>query len=111
MVIIGTYGRFAKAFILVVVDGLEIVDMQALTIFPKFYVQYVKLVEIYATMRLAIILIKNIGIPTFGELVTIFASCFVILAHDNGVVKRLSKVHHKKIECQDFVTNFEVFHI
>jgi hypothetical protein len=67
MVITNIYCRFAKAFILVVVDGLEIVDMQVLTIFPKFYVQYVKLVEIYATRRLAVILIKNIGIPIFGE--------------------------------------------
>jgi hypothetical protein len=101
MVIINIYCGFAKAFILFVADGLEIVDMQVLTIFLEFYVQYMKLVEIHATRKLVTILI-------FGEqqLVTNFASCFVILAHDNGVVERLSKVHHKKIECQDFVTNF-----
>jgi len=33
-VITSSYGRFAKAFILVVADGLEIIDMQVLTIFP-----------------------------------------------------------------------------
>ncbi len=38
MVINGIYGRFTKAFILVIVNGLEIVDTQVLAIFPKFYV-------------------------------------------------------------------------
>jgi hypothetical protein len=65
------------------------------------------LVKIYNTRRPTIVLIKNIGTPIFGEqLVTKFASCFVILALGNGAIERLSKVHHKKIESQDFVTNF-----
>jgi hypothetical protein len=33
MVVIGIYGRFTKAFILVVADGLEIIDTKVLTIF------------------------------------------------------------------------------
>jgi hypothetical protein len=105
MILVGIYGRFAKAFVLVVVDGLEIVNMHALAISLEFYVQYVKLVEMYATRRLVTIFIKNIGTPIFSEqLVTNFASCFVILAHDSGVVEKLSKVHYKKTKCQDFVT-------
>jgi hypothetical protein len=105
MILIGIYGRSVKAFVLVVVDGLEIVNMHVLAISPEFYVQYVKLVEMYATRKLATILIKNIGTLVFSEqLVTNFASCFVILAHGSGVVEKLSKVHHKKTKCQDFVT-------
>jgi hypothetical protein len=65
MILTSIYGRPAKAFVLVVVDGWEIVNMHALTIFSEFYVQYVKLVEMYATRRLATILIKNIGTPIF----------------------------------------------
>jgi hypothetical protein len=38
VIITGIYGKFTKAFILVIVDDLEIADTQALAIFPKFYV-------------------------------------------------------------------------
>jgi len=38
VVMIGIYGRFTKAFNLVIIDGLEIADTRALAIFPKFYV-------------------------------------------------------------------------
>ncbi len=62
MVVNNIYGRFAKTFILVVADGLEDVDTQALALFHEFYVQYVQLVEIYNTRKPTTLLIKNVGI-------------------------------------------------
>jgi hypothetical protein len=68
------------------------------------------LVEIYNTKKPTTLLIKNISTPVFGEqqFVTNFASCFVILAHDDTNIKRLMKVHQSKIDGQDFTNNFEV---
>jgi hypothetical protein len=53
------------------------------------------LVEIYSIGKPDTFLIKNVGILAFGEqqLVTNFASCFIILAHDDAIVKRLMEVH------------------
>jgi hypothetical protein len=42
MVVIPIYGRFAKTFILVVANGLEVINTQVLALFPKFYVQNLK---------------------------------------------------------------------
>jgi len=42
MVVIHIYGRFAKTFILVVANGLEVINTQVLALFPKFYVQNLK---------------------------------------------------------------------
>jgi hypothetical protein len=41
MVVIGIYGKYAKTFILVMVDGLEAIDTHTLALFPELYVQYV----------------------------------------------------------------------
>jgi len=41
MVIIGIHGKFAKIFILVVANGLEVIDTHVLVMFLDFYVKYV----------------------------------------------------------------------
>jgi hypothetical protein len=53
------YGRFAKAFILVIVDGLGGND--AHSFYPKFFAQYIELVKIYSIGKLVTMLVKNIG--------------------------------------------------
>ncbi len=100
------YGRFAKAFILVIVDGLGGND--AHSFYPKFFAQYIELVKIYSIGKLVTMLVKNIGSSQFGEqqLVTNYVTIFVIHAPDNTVVKRLIEIHNKRIEGQDFATNF-----
>jgi len=51
--------------------------------FPKFYPQYVLLVEAYIIRRLANFLAKNVGSFMFGEqLLTNFSTIFVILVLD-----------------------------
>jgi hypothetical protein len=109
MVVTGIYGRSAKTFILVVVDGLEARDTQALSFYLEFYAQYVQLVNTYSTARLAIVLVKNIGSAVFGEqqLVTKNFNAFVIPAPDDAIVNKLSK----KTEGQDTIVNFEILYV
>jgi hypothetical protein len=68
------------------------------------------LVEIYSIGKPTTLLIKNVGTSMFGEqqLVTNFASCFIILAHDDAIVKILMEVYQSKTNGHDFATNFEV---
>jgi hypothetical protein len=77
-----------RPFILVVVDGLEASDTQALSFYLEFYAQYVQLVNTYSTGRLAIVLVKNIRSAVFGEqqLVTKNFNVFVIPAPDDAIV-------------------------
>ncbi len=77
----------------------------------KLYPQYVQLVNLYNTCRPRIFLVKNIRSVIFGkqQLVTNFSSVFIILALHHATIDRLYKVHNKKIEGQDFATNFEVW--
>jgi len=46
LVVTSIFRRFAKTFVLLVSNGLNPWYTQALSFFPKFYVQYIKLVEI-----------------------------------------------------------------
>jgi hypothetical protein len=41
LVVNGIYGKFAKTFILVVVNDLEAANTQTLALFLEFYAQYV----------------------------------------------------------------------
>ncbi len=54
-------------------------------------------------------LVKNIGSYWFGEqqLVTNYATIFVMHAPDATTVKRLIQIHNKRTKGQDFTTNFE----
>jgi hypothetical protein len=61
LVVTWIYGRFAKAFILVVVDGLGNNDAHALSFYPKFLAQYIQLVKMYSIGNLVTMLVKNIG--------------------------------------------------
>jgi hypothetical protein len=60
LMVIRIYGRFAKVFILVVVDGLGNIDAQALSFYLGFFAQYMQLVHMYSICNLATLLVKNI---------------------------------------------------
>jgi hypothetical protein len=67
------------------------------------------LVETYGIRKPNTLLIKNVGTPVFSEqLVTNFASSFVIPAPNDANIKKLIEVHESEIDGQDFTNNFEV---
>ncbi len=110
LVVAGIYGQFAKGFILVVANGLGNNDAHAFSIYLEFFAQYMQLVKMYNTRSPTILLVKNIGSSWFGEqqLVTKYATIFVIPTLDVTTVKRLIEIHDKRTESQNFATNFEV---
>jgi len=59
LVVIGIYGRSAKAFIMVVADGLSGNDAHALSFYLEFFAQYMQLVKMYRTGNLATMLVKH----------------------------------------------------
>lgn len=81
VVVTWIYGRSTKSFVLVMSNGLEVDNTQALSFFLKFYAQYVQLMHICSTWQLAISLIKNIDNVVYGEkkFLTKFSSIFIIL--------------------------------
>jgi len=109
LVVSGIYGRFAKAFILVVVNGLG----RNVHIHSHFILNYLH--NIYSWLRCIVLATlqqcwsKNYKLLVWWtKLVANYATIFVILAFDVIVVKRLIKIHNKRIEAQNFTTNFEV---
>ncbi len=76
----------------------------------EFLAQYMQLVKMYSMDNLATMLVKNIGSSWFNEqqLITNYATIFVIPALDVIAIKRLIEIHNKRIEGQNFATNFEV---
>jgi hypothetical protein len=63
----GIYGQTAKAFILVVANGLGSNDARTLLFYLEFFAQYMHLVKMYNTGNLATMLVINIGSSWFGE--------------------------------------------
>ncbi len=63
----GIHGKSVKTFILVVANGLEVIDTHVLVMFLEFYAKYVQLVEIYNTKILATRLKKIGGTLIFYE--------------------------------------------
>jgi hypothetical protein len=108
LMVIRIYGQYAKAFIMVVADGLGNIDPHALSFYIELFAQYMQLVKMYSISNLATLLIKNIGSFWFGEqqLVTNYVTIFVIPTPYAIVVKRLIEIN--RIKGQDFATNFEV---
>jgi hypothetical protein len=47
-----------------IIDGLGNIDARALSLYPKFYAQYMQMVKLY---NIATMLVKNIGSSWFGE--------------------------------------------
>lgn len=94
MVVTRIYDLCTKTFILFVIDKLGANDTQTLSFHPKFYTQYVQLVNTYYSNGIHVtLLIKNIENAIFGEqqLVTNFLSVFVIPTFDHAVVDRQSQ--------------------
>ncbi len=107
--VIRTYDRSSKRFILIV-DGLGPNDTQMLSFIPKFYPQYVQMVEAYNIGRPTTFLAKNVGSFMFGEqqLLTKFSNILVIHVLDVATTERLVEVHNKHTEGHDFEVNFEI---
>ncbi len=61
LVVTRIYGQFAKAFILVVVNGLGSNDAHALSFYLEFFAQYMHLIKMYSIGNPATMLVKNIG--------------------------------------------------
>ncbi len=72
--------------------------------------QYMQLVKMYSTDNLATMLVENIGSSQFNEqqLITNYATIFVTSSLDVIAIKRLIEIHNKRIEGQNFMTNFEI---
>jgi hypothetical protein len=85
-------------------------DAQTLSFYLEFFAQYMELVKMYNIGNLTTMLVKNIRCSWFGEqqLKTNYTTTFVILAPNVTIVKRLIEIHNKRIEGQNFATNFEV---
>jgi hypothetical protein len=60
-------GRFAKSFILLISNGLDVDDTYALTFFPKFYFYYTQLVLVYNIEKLITLFFNNVIILVYGE--------------------------------------------
>ncbi len=67
----------------------------------------------HSTNNPATMLVKNIGSFWFSEqqLVTNYATIFVIPAPNVIAIKRLIKIHNKRTKGQNFATNFRYVQI
>ncbi len=90
-------------------NGIDVEDFHAPSFFPKFYLQYMQLVQIHNTSKWAIHLVKNIKNIVYNEqhIVTNYIT-FAMPAFDNTVAKRLSEVHMARIEGNNFNTTFDI---
>jgi hypothetical protein len=66
MVVIGICGKSNKSFILIVFDGDDNEEFHAVFFSPKFYSQYMHLVELYNIGRPTIFFIKNFSNVVYG---------------------------------------------
>jgi hypothetical protein len=67
LVVTRIYGKSSRSFILIFAYGLGPNDTHALSVFTKFYPQYVQLVETYNIAKPTTFLAKNVSNFMFGE--------------------------------------------